>query len=131
MLLPKSCLSWLTLTEIPLILSTDATDTGMEQEQEGDRRVVKRVIGYASNTINASQMGYCTSNKELLPVFAAVELFKYYLIDRHIKVMTHHASLAWLRNFKEAEGTVALRITLGTAIRFQDFSQALQTSHPS
>ncbi len=41
------------------VLSTDASDTGMgavlEQEQEEGGRVVKRVIAYASKTLNASQ----------------------------------------------------------------------------
>ncbi len=43
--------------EGPFILSTDASDTGMgavlEQDQEDDGRVVKKVIAYASKTLNA------------------------------------------------------------------------------
>ena len=45
----------------------------LEQEQERDSRVVKRVIAYASNTPNACQMRYSTTNKELVPVVTAVE----------------------------------------------------------
>ncbi len=64
------------------VLSTDASDTGMgavlEQEQEEGGRVVKRVIAYASKTLNPSQRRYCTMNKELLAVVMAIELFKYY-----------------------------------------------------
>ena len=41
----------------------------------------------------------------------AVELFKYYLAGRHFTVVTDHASLTWLRNFKEPEGVVARWIT--------------------
>ncbi len=97
--------------EGPFILSTDASDTGMgavlEQEQEEDGKVVKKVIAYTSKTLNASQQRYCTTNKELLAVVTAVELFKYYLTGRHFTVVTDHASLSWLRNFKEPEGVVA------------------------
>ncbi len=41
----------------------------------------------------------------------AVELFKYYLTGRHFTVVTDHASLTWLRNFKEPEVVVARWIT--------------------
>ncbi len=101
--------------EGPFILSMDASDTGigavLEQEQEKDGRVVKKVIAYASKTLNASQQRYCTTNKELLAVVTVVELFKYYVTGRHFMVVTDHASLTWLRNFKEPEGVVARWIT--------------------
>ncbi len=103
------------MREGPFILSTDASDTEMgavlEQEQEEDGRVVKKVIAYPSITLNASQQRYCTTNKELLVVVTAVELFKYFLTGRHFTVVTNHARLTWLRNFKEPEGVVARWIT--------------------
>ena len=37
----------------------------------------------------------------------AIELFRYYLTGRHFTVVTDHASLTWLRNFREPEGMVA------------------------
>ncbi len=40
-----------------------------------------------------------------------MELFKYYLAGRHFTVVTDHASLTWLRNFKEPEGVAARWIT--------------------
>ncbi len=47
------------MREGPFVLSTDASNTGMgvflEQEQEEDSKVVKKVIAYASKTLNASQ----------------------------------------------------------------------------
>ncbi len=41
--------------------------------------MVKGVIAYTSKTLNASQRRHCTTNKEVLAVVTAVELFKYYL----------------------------------------------------
>ena len=92
------------------VLSTDASDVGMgavlEQEQEEGGRVAKKVIAYASKTLSDSQCRYCTTNKELLAVVMAIELFKYYLTGKHFTVVTDHASLTWLRNFREPEGMV-------------------------
>ncbi len=98
-----------------IVLSTDASDTGMgailEQEQEEGGSVIKWVIAYASKMLNVSQRRYCTTNKELLAVVTAIELFKYYLTGRHFTVVTDHARLTWLHNFKEPEGVVARWIT--------------------
>ena len=92
------------------VLSTDASDVGigdvLEQEQEEGGRVAKKVIAYASKTLSDSQRRYCTTNKELLAVVIAVELFKYYLTGRHFTVVTDHASMTWLHNFREPEGMV-------------------------
>ncbi len=93
------------------ILSTDASDVGigavLEQDQEEGGRVVKRVIAYAPKTLSDTQRRYCTTNKELLAVVMAIELFRYYLMGRHFTVVTDHASLTWLQNFREPEGMVA------------------------
>ncbi len=62
----------------------------LENKQEEGGQVVKSVIAYASKTLNASQRHYCTTNKELLAVVTAVELFKYYLTGRHFTVVTDH-----------------------------------------
>ncbi len=65
------------------ILSTDAGDVRigavLEQEQEDRGQAVKKVIAYASKTLSDPQRHYCTTNKELLAVVIAVELFRYYL----------------------------------------------------
>ena len=37
----------------------------------------------------------------------AYEQFRYYLLGRPFTVITDHASLLWLRNFKDPEGMVA------------------------
>ena len=92
-------------------LSTDASDVGigavLELDQEEGGQVVKRVIAYASKTLSDTQRRYCTTNKELLAVLTTIELFRYYLTGRHFTVVTDHASLTWLCNFREPEGMVA------------------------
>ncbi len=65
------------------VLSTDASyvDIGvvLEQEDKDGGQIVKGVIAYASKTLSDSQRRYCATNKELLAVGMAVELFRYYL----------------------------------------------------
>ncbi len=105
-------------------LSTDASDVGigavLEQDQEEGGQVIKRVIAYASKTLSDTQRHYCTTNKELLAVVMVIELFRYYLTGRHFTVVTDHASLTWLRNFREPEGMVARWIA-----RLQPFDFAI------
>ncbi len=51
----------------------------LEQEQQDGGQVVKKVIAYASKTLGDSQHRYCATNKDLLAVVMALELFRYYL----------------------------------------------------
>ncbi len=50
----------------------------------------------------------------------AIELFRYYLTGWHFTVVTDHASLTWLRNFRELDGMVARWIA-----RLQPFDFAI------
>ncbi len=47
------------------------------------------------------------TQQRLLAVVMAIELFLYYMTGRHFTVVTDHASLTWLHNFREPEGMVA------------------------
>ncbi len=82
--------------------SIDGSDVGigavLEQDQEEGGQVVK---------LSDTQRHYCMTNKELLAVVMVIELFRYYLTGRHYTVVTDHASLTWLCNFREPEGMVA------------------------
>ncbi len=84
-------------------LSTDASDVGigavLEQDQYEGGQVVKRVIAYASKALSDTHNRYCITNKGLLAVVMAIELFRYYLTGQHFTVVTDYASLMWLRNF--------------------------------
>jgi transposase InsO family protein len=88
------------------VLDTDASNYGigavLSQIQNGQ----ERVIAYASRTLSKSQRVYCTTYKELLSVRMFVEHFRCYLYGQSFTVRTDHASLTWLRNFKNPEGMV-------------------------
>lgn len=96
----------------PYILDTDASLYGigavLSQVQNGE----ERVIAYGSKTLSRSQIKYCTTYRELLAVVTFVKQFKYYLFGRNFLLRTDHASLVWLKNFKEPEGMVARWISL-------------------
>ena len=89
------------------ILDTDASNRSigavLSQEQGGE----ERVIAYASHTLNCSEQNYCTTKKELLAVVYFVEYFRHYLYGRHFIIRTDHASLKWLKNFKNIDGMLA------------------------
>lgn len=89
------------------ILDTDASIYGMgavlSQQQNGE----EKVHAYASHTLNKSQQNYCTTKKELLAVVTFLRKFKHYLFGRKILLRNDHASLRWLRIFKEPEGILA------------------------
>ena len=99
-------LSYPTLDD-PYILDTDASLYGigavLSQIQNGE----ERVIAYGSKTLSRFQIKYCTTYHELLAVVTFVKQFKYYLFGRNFLLRTDHASLVWLKNFKEPEGMVA------------------------
>ncbi|KAK3107513.1 hypothetical protein FSP39_016272 [Pinctada imbricata] len=96
----------------PFILDTDASLTGigavLSQIQNGE----EVVIAYASKSLNKSQRRYCTTNRELLAVVTFVRHFRHFLLGRHFTIRSDHASLVWLRNFKEPEGIVARWISI-------------------
>jgi hypothetical protein len=89
------------------ILETDASAYGiagiLSQEQNG-REVV---IAYTSKTLSNSEMNYCTTMRELLAVLHSVRHFRHYLMGRHFEIRTDHASLVWLKNFKDADGMLS------------------------
>jgi hypothetical protein len=94
------------------VLDTDASLTGIgaviSQIQNGE----ERVIAYASKTISKSQQNHCTTHRELLAVVAFLKHFQPYLWGRPFTNRTDHASLVWIKNFKEPEGMLARWLTV-------------------
>ncbi|CAC5364025.1 unnamed protein product [Mytilus coruscus] len=94
------------------ILYTDASQTGVgalsSQIQNGE----EHVIAYSSRTLNRAQKQYCTTKRELLAVIIFLCQFRHYLYGQKFTLRTDHASIKWLKNFKNPEGMIASWITI-------------------
>ena len=89
------------------VLVTDASNFGMGAVLSQIQNAKERVLAYASHNLNKSQQKYYTTKKELLAVVTFLRQFKHYLLGQKILLRTDHASLKWLKIFKEPEGTLA------------------------
>ena len=54
------------------------------------------VIYYASRTLDATQINYTTTEKELLAITFALGKFRSYLLNSKIVVFSNHATLKYL-----------------------------------
>ena len=91
----------------PLILDTDASDTGigavLSQVVDGK----EQVISYACRILSSAERKYCVTRRELLALVIFMQQFRPYLLGRHFKLRTDHGSLTWLQQFKNPEGQLA------------------------
>ena len=93
--------------DVPFILDTDASDYGigavLSQVQDGE----ERVVAYGSQALSKQERRYCVTRRELLAVVHFVKYFRHYLVGKKFTLRTDHASLKWVRSFKEPEGQIA------------------------
>ncbi|CAC5365137.1 unnamed protein product [Mytilus coruscus] len=113
----KECLTTAPTLSFPsedgaYILDTNASQTGvgavLSQIQNGE----EHVIAYSSRTLNRAQKQYCTTKRELLAVIIFLCQFRHYLYGQKFTLRTDHASLKWLKNFKNPEGMIARWISI-------------------
>uniref|UniRef100_A0A0A9X4Z0 RNA-directed DNA polymerase n=1 Tax=Lygus hesperus TaxID=30085 RepID=A0A0A9X4Z0_LYGHE len=92
----------------PFILDTDACDRSvgavLSQLQDGQ----EKVIAYFSKCLSRAERNYCATRRELLSVVMAVKHFRSYGLECGlVTVRSDHASLQWLKSFRELDGQLA------------------------
>ena len=101
------------------ILDTDASGSGigavLSQIIEGE----ERVIAYGSRILTKAERAYCVTRREMLAVVHFCKYFRHYLLGRKFLLRTDHASLRWLKSFKEPEGQVARWLEVLDTYNFQ------------
>lgn len=85
----------------PFFLQTDASDYALgavlfQKNLEGEHQVLQ----FASRTLKGAEVGYGTTEKELLAIIWALQKFRSYLLGAEIHVITDHAALTFLRECK-------------------------------
>ena len=102
---------------LPFEIMCDASDfaVGAVLGQRKDGKL--HAIYYASKTLEAAQLNYATTEKELLAVVFVVEKFRSYLLGSRVIVHTDHAALRYLMTKRCQTSTDSLGITT-SRVRF-------------
>ena len=90
-----------------LIMDTETSLSGLGGVLSQVVNGHERVLAYASPTLNSSQCSYCATYRKLLAVVKMIKHFRHYLWGRHFTLRTDHASLVWLKNYRDADGMLA------------------------
>ena len=88
---------------LPFELMCDASDYAVGSVL-GQKKVKRmHVIYYASKTLDAAQINYTTTKKELLAVVFAFDKFRSYLVGSKVNVYTDHATIPYLMLKKDVK----------------------------
>ena len=93
--------------DVPFILDSDASDSGLGAVLSQVQCGKERVIAYAARALSKAERNYSTTRKELLALVWGTEHFETFLYGRRFRVRTDHSALQWLQNFKNPRGQVA------------------------
>jgi hypothetical protein len=88
---------------LPFEIMCNASDfaVGAVLGQRVDKK--SNVIHYASKTLNAAQNNYATTEKEVLIVVFACDMFRPYIVDSKVTIHTDHATVKYLMSKKDAK----------------------------
>ena len=92
----------------PFILYADSSQFAIGAVLAQVQNGLKRVICYASKSLNKAQSRYSTTKRELLAIVNYTRHFKHYLLGRQFKIITDHRALQWLHNFNDPDALTAL-----------------------
>ena len=91
---------------LPLVVQTDASETGvgavLSQLREGE----EHPITFISRKLLPREKNYSTVEKECLAIKWAVDKLKYYLLGRQFTLVTDHAPLVWMARNKDTNARV-------------------------
>ena len=87
--------------DLPFVLDTDASTTGvaavLSQVQDGE----ERPIAYAAKALTKSQRKWAPTKIEMYALVFGTEAFYPYLISKQFVARLDHRSLVWLQTFKQ------------------------------
>ena len=87
--------------DLPFVLDTDASTTGVaavsSQVQDGE----ERPIAYAAKALTKSQRKWAPTKIEMYALVLGTESFYPYLISKQFVARLDHRSLVWLQTFKQ------------------------------
>lgn len=106
-------------------LRTDACGYGigavlLQKNKEG----VFHPIAYASRKLTKAEMNYSITEQECLAAVWALKYFRSYIWGAHVRIVTDHHALCWLKSVKDPSGRLAR-----WAVKLQDFDYEI--SHKS
>nr|XP_042894766.1 uncharacterized protein K02A2.6-like [Parasteatoda tepidariorum] len=78
---------------LPIVLTTDASPTGIAAVLSHSKQGVERPIAYASRSLTNSEQNYSQLDREALAVIFGVTQFFNYLFGKHFKLITDNEQL--------------------------------------
>ncbi|XP_042412993.1 uncharacterized protein K02A2.6-like [Zingiber officinale] len=88
---------------LPFEIMCDASDFTVGAVLGQRKNKILHAIHYASKTLDAAQVNYSTTEKELLAVVFAFDKFRSYLVGSKVIVYTDHVAIRYLLSKKDAK----------------------------